>query len=178
MPADLATQRIRAERVEEAAELLRTHARTGHVRKVLRERYPELQPDTVYRYVHDAQAVVGSERARNLNARRVADVNEIKQAAARQWRLAEEAAEAKEYIAAAMLWKSWQGCLLLKAKIEHLDKISPLLGLESRETRAQLVEALRDSAHLLTETQRQELRDALSEVDDGDESVTTTLEAR
>lgn len=178
MPADIESQRVRAGRVAEAADLLREHARAERVTKVLRERYPELEHSTVYKYVRDAAEEVGAERARKLNARRCLDVNELKSAMGLLWKQSIAAAKAGQYMSVAMLLKTWQACMGQKLRAEHLDKISPLMGLEARETRAQLVEALRDNAHLLTEEQRQELRDALSEISDEDESVTTTMEAR
>jgi hypothetical protein len=112
--------------------------------------------------------------ARGLNTMRMAHSVDVDDALEEMRSLAIEARDEGQYIAAAVAWKAYDNAMANKARLWHLDKISPLMGLEKGETRAQLVDALRDSAHLLTEEQRQELQDALNESAD-DETETTTL---
>lgn len=177
MSASAEARLLRAERVEEAAELLIGGMRPNLVRKKLRDKY-DVTARAVEEWVKDAMRMEAPTLARNLNMMRYADENEFRHAAKLALTNAERATKAREFVGAAMALRAYAAIKQVHNKLWHLDKISPLMGLEARETRAQLVEAMRDSAHLLTEEQRQELRDALSEIGDEDESVTTTMEAR
>jgi hypothetical protein len=175
--ADAESRIVRAARIEHALEMLLEPRRPAAVRKELRRKYGVSEAAS-RNYVNAAYELGGRELVKSLNTLRMESSVGSDEVADRIRGLAEGAEEAEQFVAAAMAWRAYEANRARKDRLWHLDKISPMLGLESRETRAQLVEALRDSAHLLTEAQRQELRDALSEVDDGDESVTTTLEAR
>lgn len=177
MPADIDAQVVRAARIEEALEQLLKPERPGCVRKALRDKHG-VSEAAARAYVNEAYKLGGLELVKSLNTLRMQSSVDSDEVAERIRELAEAAEGAEQYVGAAVAWRAYEANRARKEKLWHLDKISPLMGLESRETRAQLVEALRDSAHLLTDEQRQELRDALSEVDDGDETMTTTLEAR
>lgn len=177
MPADIEAQRVRAERIEEALELLLEPQRPARVRKTLQERH-RVSAAAARNYVDEAYNLGGMGLARCLNKLRMESTVDADETAERIRELAEEAKAKEQFVAAAVSWRAYEANRTRRDRLWHLDKISPLMGLESRETRAQLVEALRDSAHLLTEEQRQELRDALAEIGDEDESVTTTMEAR
>jgi hypothetical protein len=57
-------------------------------------------------------------------------------------------------------------------RVLHLDRISPMLGLDAAVIRRQLVEALRNNLELLTDEQRDDLRqelDAMAEHESADE---------
>ncbi len=166
-------RQMRAERVEEAAGMLRSGVRPNLVRKKMRDKY-DVTARAVEEWVKDAMRMEAPYFARNLNMLRYADENELRYAANMALRTAKEAADAKEFIGTAANLRSFAAIKGVHHKMWHLDKISPLMGLEASETRAQLVEAIRDSAHLLTDEQRQELQDALNESAD-DETETTTL---
>lgn len=144
----------------------------------MREKYDQNGHTTVWYWVDAALKEVAPELARSLNNLRLSVGLDMQATTRRLNRVISDALEAKELMVAVVGFRALVAAHANYAKIWHLDKISPLMGLESRETRAQLVDAIRDSAHLLTDEQRQDLRDALSEVDDGDETMTTTLEAR
>lgn len=177
MPADIDAQVVRAARIEEALEMLLKPERPARVRKTLRERHG-VSEAAARNYVNEAYKLGGLELVRSLNTLRMQSSVDSDEVAERIRDLAEAAEAAEQFVGAAVAWRAYEANRTRKEKLWHLDKISPLLGLESRETRAQLVAAARDSAHLFTEEERRELMDALSEIDDGDESVTTTLEAR
>lgn len=177
MPADRDAKIVRAARIEHALEMLLEPRRPAAVRKELRRKYV-VSEAAARNYVNAAYELGGRELVKSLTTLRMESSVGSDEVAERIRSLAESAEEAEQFVAAAMAWRAYEANRARKDRVWHLDKISPLMGLEARETRAQLVEALRDSAHLLTEEQRQELRDALSEIGDEDESVTTTMEAR
>lgn len=177
MPADREAKIVRAARIEHALEMLLEPRRPSAVRKELRRKYGVSEAAS-RNYVNAAYELGGRELVKSLNTLRMESSVGSDEVAERIRSLAESAEEAEQFVAAAMAWRAYEANRTRRDRLWHLDKISPMLGLESRETRAQLVEALRDSAHMLTEEQRQELRDALSEIDDEDESVTSTMEAR
>lgn len=180
MPADPELAALKASRVAEAADLLRAGWRPDRVRKHMREKYDQNAHTTVWYWVDAALKEVAPELARSLNNLRLSVSLDVQATTRRIQTTISKAlsGERPDLMAAMVGFRSLVTAQQLYARLWHLDKISPLMGLEARETRAQLVEALRDSAHLLTEEQRQELRDALSEIGDEDESVTTTMEAR
>lgn len=146
------------------------------MRKELRRKYGVSEAAS-RNYVNAAYELGGRELVKSLNTLRMESSVGSDEVAERIRGLAQSAEEAEQFVAAAMAWRAYEANRARKDKLWHLDKISPLLGLESRENRSQLVAAVRDGAHLLTDEQRQELLDALSESEDEDESVTTTLEA-
>lgn len=177
MPSDREAKIVRAARIEHALEMLLEPRRPAAVRKELRRKYGVSEAAS-RNYVNAAYELGGRELVKSLNTLRMESSVGSDEVAERIRGLAENAEEQEQFVAAAMAWRAYEANRARRDRLWHLDKISPMLGLESRETRAQLVEALRDSAHLLTEEQRQELRDALSEIGEEDESVTSTMEAR
>lgn len=177
MSASEEAQRLKASRVEEAAELLRSGKRVDRVRAELRNRY-DLSARSIEEYVKAAIKQLGPEFARSLNVLRYMDENELRAAAALAMRSAARAAKVSDFVGCAMNLRAYASVKQIHHRLWHLDKHSPLLGLEERDKRALIIEAVRDGAHLLTEEQRRELRDALSEIGDEDETVTTTMEAR
>jgi hypothetical protein len=174
--ADIDSQILRASRIEEAIDLFRAGKRADRVRTILRNKY-DLGQRVVEEYVKAAIRQLGPEFARSLNVLRYMDENEIRGAALLALSTASKAAKAGDFVGCAMNLRSYAAIKQLHHRLWHLDKHSPFLGLEEREKRTMLVEAVRDGAHLIPAEQRQELLDALSEVEGDDESLTTTLEA-
>lgn len=165
MSADREAKITKAARIEEALEMLLEPQRPAIVRKTLRDRH-KCSESAARNYVDEAFKLGGMSLARCLNKLRMESSVDSDEVSQRIRELAEEAQAEKQYVAAAVAWRAYEGNRARKDRLWHLDKMSPLLGMDSRETRAQLVEAVRDGAHLLTDEQRQELMDALSESED------------
>lgn len=165
MSASPDAQILRASRIEEAMDLLRSGKRVDRVRAALRNKY-DLSARAIEEYVKAAVRQLGPEFARSLNVLRYMDENEIQAAAALALRTAAKAAKQGEFVGCAMNLKAFADIKKMRHRLWHIDKHSPLLGLEEREKRAMILEAVRDGAHLLTDEQRQELMDALSEGED------------
>lgn len=164
MSADREAKITRAARIEEALEMLLEPQRPAVVRKKLMERH-SCSESAARNYVDEAYKLGGVNLARSLNKLRMASSVDADEVAERIRELAEEAKADKQYVAAAVAWRAYEGNRSRKDKLWHLDKMGPLLGLEERDKRALIVEAIRDGAHLLTDEQRTEIQDALSEVE-------------
>ncbi len=164
MSASADAQILRASRIEEACDLFRAGKRPDRVRAILRNKY-DLSARAIEEYVKAALKVMGPEFARSLNVLRYMDENEIRGAALLALRTATKAAQNGDFMGCAMNLRAYASIKSLHHRLWHLDKHSPLLGLEERDKRALIVEAIRDGAHLLTDEQRTEIQDALSEVE-------------
>lgn len=164
MSASEEAQRLKSSRIEEACDLLRAGKRVDRVRVILRNKY-DLSARSIEEYVKGAVKRLGPEFARSLNVLRYMDENEIRGAALLALRTATQAAQARDFMGCAMNLKAYAAIKSLHHRLWHLDKHSPLLGLEESDKRALIVEAIRDGAHLLTDEQRTEIQAALTEVE-------------
>jgi transposase len=156
-------RRLKTEAVAEALDLLRQNRGRREVVLLLQEKHA-VSERTAYDWVNEALELRARHYAsdqRGLRATAAVSYEAIEQ---KLLQLAQKALDSNDLRAAIDAYKGAADVRERWVRVLHLDRISPMLGLDAAVIRRQLVEALRNNLELLTDEQREELRQELADL--------------
>lgn len=152
----------RIEAVQRAAELMDELCDTNEVKRRLVSEFG-VSRQAAWEWLEAALTEHGELLARSQVPRRAEAKLDLERSIRRLHEIAESALSKGELSIAVAATKAAVDARARWCQTLHLDKISPLLGLDTDELRARLVRAVAAAPHLLTEDEREMLQAVLAD---------------